>query len=54
MTKPELFELMREAGFNVDWTSHPDVKEILAKYERFAELIELKVKASQEPHQHWH
>ncbi|RJG02032.1 hypothetical protein [Noviherbaspirillum sedimenti] len=43
MNRQQLFNLMNEAGFSTDWVGYGDVQETLAKYEKFAELIEDKL-----------
>lgn len=49
MTKDELFDLMREAGFSTEWTGYSHVQETLSKFERFAQLVEQRVRASELP-----
>lgn len=46
MTREQVFDLMREAGFSTDWTGYDHVQETVAKYERLAELIERQVCSS--------
>ena len=46
MTREQLFDLMREAGFSTDWTGYDHVQETVAKYERFAELVEQRACSS--------
>lgn len=42
--KQQLCNLMDEAGFSTDWVGYADAQETFSKYERFAELIENKLK----------
>lgn len=45
MTREQLFELMREAGFSTDWTGYDHVQETVAKYERFVQLVESRARS---------
>jgi hypothetical protein len=42
MNRVEIFDLMRQAGFNTDWTGYEALQDTVAKYEKFAELVEAR------------